>query len=106
MVAVGGDEMVVCAPEGNRADRDGFLPDVEVEETADFSGLVVFQARLFESADPNHLREKLNFSLGAERLVDGRVCEIEGGRTGADHDGREDNICRVQALFGRKRFAT
>ena len=87
MIAVGGDEVIVCATQGNRADSYSFLSDVEVEKSAYFSCLVVFQARLFESPDPNHLREKLNFSLWGERLVDGRVGEIECGRTGADHDG-------------------
>jgi carotenoid cleavage dioxygenase-like enzyme len=71
VVAVGRDEVIVSPAKGNRADRDGFLADVEVEETTDLSSLVVFQARLLESADPNHLREKFNFPLGAKRLVDG-----------------------------------
>ena len=88
VVAVGGDEVVIRPAERDGADGDGFLADVEVEEAADFAALVVFQAGLLEAADADHLGKQLDFPLRGERLVDGRVGEIEGGRVGAGHGRR------------------
>ncbi len=66
VIAVGGDEMIVLSGKGNRSDGDRFLADVKVEETAHATGLVILQRSLFESADANHLSEKLNFPFGGE----------------------------------------
>jgi hypothetical protein len=60
-----------------------------VEKAADFSGLVILEPDLLETADANHLREKFDLPLAGERLVDRRAGEIRFGGTGAGHDGDE-----------------
>ena len=89
VVTVSGDEMVVCATEGNGPYGDSFLADVEVEEAGHFAAVVVFQRCLFESPDANHLGVELDLTLGCERLVDRRTGEIKLAVSGAGHDGDE-----------------
>ena len=66
VVAIGGDDVVVFAEEGDGADGDGFLSDVEVEETRHFAALVVLERNLFESPDAAHQSVEPDFVIGGE----------------------------------------
>ena len=55
VVSIGRDEMVVGAAERNGADGYRFLADVKMQKASHFAGAVIFQARLLETADANHL---------------------------------------------------
>lgn len=66
VVAIGGDDVVVFAEEGDGADSDGFLTDVEVEEAGHFAALVVLERNLFESPDAAHQSVESDFVIGGE----------------------------------------
>ena len=82
MVAVGGDHMVVGAAQGDRADGDGFLTDVEMEEAAHFAAVVVFQRGLLEPADAHHRAEQADFFIGGQCSVHSGACEVKTGSCG------------------------
>ncbi len=62
--AVGGHHGVVGAQRLQQPDRDGFLADVEVHESADLRGAVELDAALLETSDPHHLPQQLGALLG------------------------------------------
>ena len=55
MVTVGGDDPVLRLAGGDQAGADGFLPDIQVHETADLAGLVQLGPAFFQAADQHHL---------------------------------------------------
>jgi len=55
MVAVGGDALVAFLCRSFEAHHDGFLPDVEMAETADEAHAVELARLLFESAYEQHV---------------------------------------------------
>ena len=61
MVAVGCDDVVVFAEEGDGADGYCLLPNVEMEEAAHDSLVVIFEGRLFEAPYAKHLAEEVDF---------------------------------------------
>ncbi len=54
MVAVGGDDPVLRLPGGDQPGADGFLPDIQVHETADLALLVQLRPAFFHAADEHH----------------------------------------------------
>ena len=79
VAAVGGDVVVMLSTERKRSYRHGFLANVEVEELPMRPGFwVVRQRHLLEAADRHHLRVA-DFPLRGERLVDGRIGEVQIG---------------------------
>ena len=89
MVAVGGDDMVVFAKKGNGAYRHRLLADVEVQEAAHGSLVVIFQRNLLEAPDTKHLPENPHFFIRGEVGIDfgfGEIHRIHGnfvfGRAG------------------------
>ncbi len=66
VIAVGGDDVVIFADRCDPADRDGFLPYVEVTEAADLADLVHFGTTLFESAAEDHPSEHLDQRVAIE----------------------------------------
>ena len=78
MAAVCSDVVVVLAAKGQGPNSDGFLADVEVQESTHASRLlIVREGYLLEAPDPHHLRVEFDLTLRGERLVDGRGCEIK-----------------------------
>ncbi len=72
VAAVGGDIVVVVTAERKRADGDGFLSDIKVEESTDFAGAGVgLQSRLLKTADADHGAEELDLVISAQALIDG-----------------------------------
>ena len=55
VVAVGGDDAVLRAAQRDQAGGDRLLPDVQVQEAADFALLVKLGGRFFQPPDQNHL---------------------------------------------------
>jgi len=55
MVAVSRDDPVLRLASCNQACADSFLPDVEMQETADLALLVQFHRFLFHPTDEYHL---------------------------------------------------
>src|SRR5689334_16622981 len=72
MVPVGSDHVIVLAHEGAAPDRDGFLADVKMEESANLLGLVGTETAFLETPDPQHLAEELKLVVAGELRVDGR----------------------------------
>ena len=55
MIAVGADHVVVLVQRSDRADADGLLADVEMEEAADLPLRVRARGLFFEAPDDEHL---------------------------------------------------
>ncbi len=70
VVAIGSDDVVVFAHDGDAADGDGLLADVKVEEAANFALLITAEAALFEAADAHHVAVELDEFVRAELGVD------------------------------------
>src|SRR5262245_5938572 len=65
VLAIGGDRVVIRPKRGRRADRDRFLADVEMQESADLAEGIRLRGLLLETADEEH--------VGQELLGEGRV---------------------------------
>ena len=65
MLAVGAGDVVVGAERREAADRDRFLPDVEVTEAADLAQAVGLTRLLLEPANEQHLPEPVAVLVGA-----------------------------------------
>ena len=76
VIAISGDEVIVIARAGKRADNDRFLPDVKMTEAADLLRLILLTRPFLKTPDQQHQREHLDFValLRAlhERLGDSR----------------------------------
>jgi hypothetical protein len=90
VIAVGGDDVVIFAEEGNRADGHRFLANVEVQETCDIAAMVLLQGDLLKPADACHFPVQLDLVFRGELLVDGGFRGFGGGR-GFRHGKRGDS---------------
>ena len=61
VIAVAGDHLIAIAFGHFHADDDGFLADVEVAEAADQAHAVHLAGLLLETADQQHLPERVEF---------------------------------------------
>jgi hypothetical protein len=57
VVAVSANHIIACFQSHHRTDTDGFLTDIQMTETADFSDSINFGAFLLENSAQNHLVE-------------------------------------------------
>ena len=55
MVTVGSDDPVLRLAGGDQPGANGFLPDIQVHESADLPGLVQLGPAFFQPADQHHL---------------------------------------------------
>ena len=61
--------MVIFSPEQDGSDGNGFLADIEVEESSHLALVVKFESRLLEAADAQHLGQETDFLFRAELRV-------------------------------------
>src|SRR5262249_39913638 len=73
VLPIGRDRVVVWTHDGSRADRDGFLADVEVEEATDLPERVALRRLLLEPADQDHVVVQ---TTGEPRVDLGRLCNL------------------------------
>ena len=71
MVAVARDDVVVLPEEGDGPGRDGFLADVQMQKTPNFTLLVGADAALLEMADTSHFGVERHLLCLGQGRVDG-----------------------------------
>ena len=84
MVPVMGDHVILRPQSGHRADRDGLLPDVKMQESADLSLAVRLFRPFLETSDQAHLPEPVErFLFG--RIDPGRILSGNARRRSRHH---------------------
>ena len=82
VIAIGGDDVIVCPHQGYRSDRHGFLPDVKMQKTAHLVLLVLAEGEVFETPDSHHRAVEADFVLRAQATVHRRAGEVHHGEGG------------------------
>ena len=72
VVTIAGDDLVALDLDRLHADRDGFLPDIEVTETADQSHAIELARALFKAAHQQHVAIELQKVF----LAVGGLCDL------------------------------
>ena len=96
VIAVGGDDVIVFTEQRNSAHSHRFLADVEVEETAHFTALIMLERELLESADADHLPVESNLVSMGQFLIDGSVGVFGRGGGQGGHKMRAEDRQNVR----------
>ena len=80
MIPVGGDHVVIFSHQRNRPECNRLLANVEMQKTTHLPLVVIFQGRLLESPDAEHLRKEADFFSRPELCVDLRFCKVDWRR--------------------------